>query len=196
MGFGPLSTGPANHSYQRLAGSGHYGSRKLRLSRAVCLEWKAETLTATRSLRLTDLIRSAGLGTRLTPGCNSPTLWHPRLPNNSPLTDGSNRAGLSVVQIVHLTLITVRGRGTLCTAKLTNQADCLVLLFCLLLAVCLERSDLDERSERYAMEVMQFGKFRGMMICDIPTDYLQWGANPVVEPLVSFPVIQFDSRAL
>ena len=27
------------------------------------------------------------------------------------------------------------------------------------------------------MEVMQFGKFRGMMICDIPTDYLQWGAN-------------------
>ena len=103
----------------------------MRLSRAVFLEWKAETLTATRSLRLTDLIRSAGLGTRLTPGCNSPTLWHPRLPNNSPLTDGSNRAGLSVVQIVHLTLITVRGRGTLCTAKLTNQADCLVLLFCL-----------------------------------------------------------------
>ena len=27
------------------------------------------------------------------------------------------------------------------------------------------------------MEVMQFGKFRGMMICDIPTDYLQWGAK-------------------
>ena len=62
MGFGPLSTGPANHSYQRLAGSGHSGSRKLRLSRAVCLEWKAETLTATRPLRLTDLIRSVGTG--------------------------------------------------------------------------------------------------------------------------------------
>ena len=46
------------------------------------------------------------------------------------------------------------------------------------------------------MEVMQFGKFRGMMICDIPTDYLQWGANPVVEPLVSLAVIQVDSRAL
>lgn len=27
------------------------------------------------------------------------------------------------------------------------------------------------------MEVMQFGKFKGRLISDIPTDYLQWGAK-------------------
>ena len=86
--------------------------------------------------------------------------------------------------------------GTLCSLSLSTKQIAWFYSSVFALAVCLERSDLDERSERYAMEVMQFGKFRGMMICDIPTDYLQWGANPVVEPLVSFPVIQFDSRAL
>jgi len=88
MGFGPLPTGPATTPLQDVAGSGISGPRAMRLSRAVSLEWTAETLTATRPLRLLRVMpvrHSAETGFAINAGGQFPDPWAVEIvPNNSP----------------------------------------------------------------------------------------------------------------